>query len=107
MWDHLSVRHSNFGDCMTGNSAKRFRAVIEPLQGGLGWVVAWIPFDVEEAWKKMVRLRVKVSVVGAAFRKSLFTATHREGHFLLVNKKMQNAAGARVGAMADFTSAPT
>ena len=44
---------------MAKNAAKSFRAVIEPLQGGLGWVVAWIPFDVEAAWKKMVRLRVK------------------------------------------------
>ena len=49
---------------MAGNAAKRFRAVLEPLQGGLGWVVAWIPFDVEAAWKKMVRLRVKVEVGG-------------------------------------------
>jgi uncharacterized protein YdeI (YjbR/CyaY-like superfamily) len=91
---------------MTKSAAKRFRAVIEPLQGGLGWVVAWIPFDVEEAWKKMVRLRVKVEVGGEVFRTSLFTATHRDGHFLLVNKKMQKAAGAGVGTMVDFTIAP-
>ena len=91
---------------MAKNTAKRFRAVIEPLQGGLGWVVAWIPFDVETAWKKMVRLRVKVEVGGEVFRTSLFTATQRGGHFLLVNKKMQKAAGARAGAMVDFTIAP-
>jgi uncharacterized protein YdeI (YjbR/CyaY-like superfamily) len=91
---------------MAKNVARRFRAVIEPLQGGLGWVVAWIPFDVEEAWKKMVRLRVKVEVGGEVFRTSLFTATQRGGHFLLVNKKMQKAAGAKVGAMVDFVIAP-
>ncbi len=91
---------------MAKSAAKRFRAVIEPLQGGLGWVVAWIPFDVEEAWKKMVRLRVKVEVGGEVFRTSLFTATHRDGHFLLVNKKMQKAAGVKVGAMVDFVIAP-
>ena len=91
---------------MTKKAAKRFRAVIEPLQGGLGWVVAWIPFDVEAAWKKMVRLRVIVEVGGEVFRTSLFTATQQGGHFLLVNKKMQKAAGARVGAMVDFTIAP-
>jgi uncharacterized protein YdeI (YjbR/CyaY-like superfamily) len=85
---------------------KRFRVVLEPLQGGLGWVVAWIPFDVEAAWKKMVRLRVIVEVGGEVFRTSLFTATQRDGHFLLVNKKMQKAAGAKVGAMVDFTIAP-
>jgi uncharacterized protein YdeI (YjbR/CyaY-like superfamily) len=91
---------------MAQSAAKRFRAVLEPLQGGLGWVVAWIPFDVEAAWKKMVRLRVKVEVGGEVFRTSLFTATQRGGHFLLVNKKMQKAAGAKIGAMVDFTIAP-
>ena len=91
---------------MAKNAAKRFRAVIEPLQGGLGWVVAWIPFDVETAWKKMVRLRVKVEVGGEAFRTSLFADAHRGGHFVLVNKKMQKAAAAKVGAMVDFTIAP-
>jgi uncharacterized protein YdeI (YjbR/CyaY-like superfamily) len=91
---------------MAKNAAKRFRAVIEPLQGGLGWVVAWIPFDVEAAWKKMVRLRVMVEVGGEVFRTSLFTATQRGGHFLLVNKKMQKAAGAKVGAMVDFVITP-
>jgi uncharacterized protein YdeI (YjbR/CyaY-like superfamily) len=91
---------------MAQSAAKRFRAVLEPLQGGLGWVVAWIPFDVEAAWKKMVRLRVKVEVGGEVFRTSLFTGTQRGGHFLLVNKKMQKAAGAKIGAMVDFTVTP-
>src|SRR5260370_2060967 len=54
----------------------------------------------------MVRLRVIVEVGGEVFRTSLFTATQRGGHFLLVNKKMQKAAGARVGAMVDFAIAP-
>ena len=91
---------------MAGSAAKRFRAVLEPLQGGLGWVIVWLPFDVETVWKKMVRLRVTVEVGGEVFRTSLFTATQRGGHFLLVNKKMQKAAGAGLGAMVDFTIAP-
>ncbi|HWY99719.1 MAG TPA: YdeI/OmpD-associated family protein [Edaphobacter sp.] len=91
---------------MAKNTARRFRAVIEPLGGGLGWVVARLPFDVDEAWQKMVRLRVKVEVGGEVFRTSLFADAHRGGHFVLVNKKMQKAAGARVGAMVDFTIAP-
>ena len=57
--------------------AKRFRAVLEPLEGGLGWVVARVPFDVQAAWKTMVRLRVKVEVGGEVFRTSLFA--YREG----------------------------
>ena len=91
---------------MTKNAAKRFRAVIEPLSGGLGWVIARLPFDVEAAWKTMVRLRVKVEVGGEVFRTSLFADAQRGGHFLLVNKKMQKAAEARVGAMVDFAVAP-
>jgi uncharacterized protein YdeI (YjbR/CyaY-like superfamily) len=86
--------------------AKRFRAVLEPLEGGLGWVVARVPFDVQVAWKAMVRLRVKVEVGGEVFRTSLFVDARRGGHFVLVNKKMQKAAGAGVGAMVDFTVAP-
>jgi uncharacterized protein YdeI (YjbR/CyaY-like superfamily) len=91
---------------MAQSAAKRFRAVLEPLQGGLGWVVARLPFDIEAAWKKMVRLRVKVEVGGEIFRTSLFADAHRGGHFVLVNKKMQKAAGAGLGAMVDFTIAP-
>jgi uncharacterized protein YdeI (YjbR/CyaY-like superfamily) len=91
---------------MAQSAAKRFRAVLEPLQGGLGWVVARLPFDVEAAWKKMVRLRVKVEVGGEVFRTSLFADAQRGGHFVLVNKKMQKAAGAGLGAMVDFTIAP-
>ena len=91
---------------MAQSAAKRFRAVLEPLQGGLGWVVARIPFDVDAAWKKMVRLRVKVEVGGEVFRTSLFPESQRDGHFVLVNKKMQKAAGAGIGAMVDFTIAP-
>ena len=88
-------------------NAKRFRAVLEPLEGSsLGWVVARLPFDVGETWKKMVRLRVTVEVGGELFRTSLFAATGRGGHFVLVNKKMQKAASAGVGGMVDFTIAP-
>jgi uncharacterized protein YdeI (YjbR/CyaY-like superfamily) len=61
---------------------------------------------VEAAWKKMIRLRVKVEIGGEVFRTSLFADAHRGGHFVLVNKKMQKAAGAGVGGMADFTIAP-
>jgi uncharacterized protein YdeI (YjbR/CyaY-like superfamily) len=80
--------------------------VLEPLAGGLGWVIARLPFDIDEAWKKMVRLRVKVEVGGEVFRTSLFADANRGGHFVLVNKKMQRAAGAKVGAMVDFVVAP-
>ncbi len=92
--------------------AKRFRAVLEPLGDGLGWVVAWLPFDPATAWKEMVRQRVRVEVGGEMFRTSLFggsrvaEARRRDGCFLLVNKQMQRAAGAGVGAVVEFVVAP-
>jgi len=96
--------------------AKRFKAVLEPLGDGLGWVVAWLPFDAATAWKTMVRQRVTVEVGGEMFRTSLFSALRVRsvagsgGHFILVNKKMQRAAGAggggAVGMMVEFAIAP-
>ncbi len=91
---------------MAGIAAKRFRAILEPLEGGLGWVVARLPFDINTAWTRMVRLRVKVELGGEVFRTSLFTDAKRGGHFVLVNKKMQKAAAARVGAVVELRIAP-
>jgi uncharacterized protein YdeI (YjbR/CyaY-like superfamily) len=86
--------------------AKRFQAVLEPLGDGLGWVVAWLPFDATKAWKKMVRQRVTLVVGGEVFRTSLFAGARRAGQFVLVNKKMQQAADAGVGTMVEFAIAP-
>ncbi len=86
--------------------AKRFKAMLEPLGDGLGWVVAWLPFDAAKAWKKMVRQRVTVEVGGEIFRTSLFAGARRAGQFVLVNKKMQRAADAGVGTMVEFAIAP-
>jgi hypothetical protein len=91
---------------MAANAAKSFRAVLEPLQGGLGWVIARVPFAVESTWKNMVRHRVTVEVGGQPFRTSLFPYSDQSGYFVLVNKKMQKVAGAGVGGTADFTVAP-
>lgn len=86
--------------------AKRFRAVLEPLTGGLGWVIARVPFDVATTWKKMIRLRVVVETGGEVFRTSLFADAARGGHFVLVNKQMQKAAGVRVGGMIELAVSP-
>jgi len=85
---------------------KRFRAALEALPGGLGWVVARVPFEVEKTWKKMVRLRVKVETGGEIFRTSLFADSTHGGHFVLVNKKMQKAAGVALGGMIDLAVEP-
>ena len=88
------------------SGVKRFRAVLEPLQGGLGWVVARLPFDPHKEWKKMVRLRVKVEAGGELFQTSLFPDSTHGGHFVLVNKKMQKVTGVRVGGMIDLVIEP-
>lgn len=63
-----------------------------------------MPFDIEKAWPERRRLRVRGEIssldvrAGAfAFRTSLFPARVGKGHVVLVNKKMQKAAGARQG----------
>jgi uncharacterized protein YdeI (YjbR/CyaY-like superfamily) len=103
--DTFSVDSSR-GDCMASNTARDFRAVLEPAGNGLGWIIARLPFDVETAWKKKIRLRVTVEINGELFRTSLFADSIRGGHFILVNKKMQTAAGATAGALVKFTVAP-
>jgi uncharacterized protein YdeI (YjbR/CyaY-like superfamily) len=54
----------------------------------------------------MIRLRVTVETGGEVFRTSLFPDATRGGHFVLVNKQMQRAAGVRVGGMIDLAVAP-
>jgi uncharacterized protein YdeI (YjbR/CyaY-like superfamily) len=90
---------------MSPSAAKSFAAVLEPLRSRLNWVIARIPFDVAKAWpeRRGLRVRGEISLVnsktgGFAFRTSLFPATSGDGHFLLVNKKMQAAAQATVGS---------
>src|ERR1017187_7183090 len=84
---------------------KKFRALLEKGAPSLGWTTARVPFDPSEAWKKMVRLRVKGDINGFAFRTSLFPDP-RGGFYLLVNRAMQEGAGARLGYTADFHLEP-
>jgi uncharacterized protein YdeI (YjbR/CyaY-like superfamily) len=95
---------------MDPSNFKTFTAVLEPLQTGLGWVVARVPFDVATAWpvRKGLRVRGEISAAngqgsgaksgdgGMPIRTSLMAYAGGGGHFLLVNQKMQ--AAARVGA---------
>ena len=41
-----------------------------------------------------------------SFGRRCFRMRSASGHFVLVNKKMQKAAGAKVGAMVDFAIEP-
>jgi uncharacterized protein YdeI (YjbR/CyaY-like superfamily) len=82
---------------MSPSTVKTFTAVLEPLQTGLGWVVARVPFDIAKTWPIRRGNRVRCQIEGFTFRTSLM-AYGGGGHLLLVNKKMQAAAHVRVGA---------
>src|SRR5438270_11827260 len=73
-------------------SEKRFKAVLERGGAkGLGWVIARVP-----RWEVGGRARIRGEINGFAFRSSLFSASDG-GRFILVDKKMQAGAGARLG----------
>lgn len=84
---------------------KKFTAVLERDGTNLGWTIVRVPFDPIVAWPKRIRLRVRGTINGFAFRTSLFRAS--QGHFiLLVNKKMQKGAGVVLGSMAEVALEP-
>ncbi len=86
-------------------ASKSFQATLERLRSNLGWVVIWIPFNVQKIWGTRARLRVRGEINGFAFRTSLFP-TRKGQHFLLVNKKMQAGAHASEGTSAQFLLEP-
>ena len=76
------------------------------MRNGLGWVIARIPFDVDNAWPERVRQRVRGEIEGVPFRSSLFGFPQGDGHFLLVNNKVQKAAKATVGSQVRIDMEP-
>lgn len=91
---------------MSSATQKTFSAVLEPDRTRLRWVIARVPFDPARAWPRRVRLRVRGTIEGFAFRTSLFAWPEGRGYYLLVNKQMQDGAGARVGAKVRITLEP-
>ncbi len=88
-------------------SGRRFRALLEPDHTPLEWVIARVPFSIKDAWSEMRRLRIRGEINGYPFRTSLFPMpSGHPGHFLLVNKRMQTAAGVSVGMEADIFIEP-
>jgi uncharacterized protein YdeI (YjbR/CyaY-like superfamily) len=81
--------------------ARSFSAPLEYLRSGLGWVVAYLPFDAASVWGSRGRPKVKGEINGFAFRTSLFP-TRSGKHFLLINKRMQKGGRAVVGTKASF-----
>ena len=85
---------------------RSFLAVLEPDRTRLRWVIARIPFDIAKTWPVRRGLRVRGEIEGFGFRTSLFPDPRGDGHILLVNKKMQAAAGAGVGSRVRIVLAP-
>lgn len=86
-------------------AVKTYSAPLEHLRSGLGWVVAYLPFDAFGVWGNRGRLKVKGEINGFAFRTSLFPT--RDGRqFLLINKRMQKGAQACAGTKARFRLEP-
>ena len=85
---------------------KSFTALLEPDGTALKWVIARVPFDIAKAWPVRNGRRVRGEIAGFAFRTSLFPDRRRGGHYLLVNKKMQSAAGARLGSRVRISLEP-
>jgi uncharacterized protein YdeI (YjbR/CyaY-like superfamily) len=90
----------------TRSSRKSFTALLEPDGTALKWVIARVPFDIAKAWPVRNGRRVRGEIAGHDFRTSLFPDSRHGGHFLLVNKKMQSAAGVRVGSGVQITLEP-
>ena len=82
---------------------EHFQATVESGSGELGWTIARVPFDPAEVWTERVRLRVKGTINGFAFRTSLFPFAGEEGkYFLLVTREMQAGAKVKPGHVATF-----
>jgi hypothetical protein len=82
---------------------KKFRSTLEK-ERGLGWTIARVPFDPGALWPKMIRLRVRGAVNGAAFRTSLFS--DGQGFYLLVNREIQRQAGITCGDAVEISLEP-
>jgi uncharacterized protein YdeI (YjbR/CyaY-like superfamily) len=84
-----------------------FEAALVPGDKSLGWTTVPVPFDPASVWTERIRLRVKGTVNGFAFRTSLFPETGKTAsYFLLVNRAMQAGGKVKPGHMATFTLEP-
>src|SRR3954467_12141427 len=86
-------------------SVKLFSARLEPLRSGLGWVVAYLPFDSASVWGTRGRLKVRGEINGFSFRTSLFSTSDGR-RFILINKKMQKGAQVTAGGKGKFRLEP-
>jgi uncharacterized protein YdeI (YjbR/CyaY-like superfamily) len=91
---------------VTDTDSKTFRATLERLRGkGTSWVIARVPFSVQKLWKTRGSLRVQAEVNGYSYKTALLP-TRAGRHFLLINKKVQNAAHITEGSKVELTLVP-
>ena len=74
---------------------KRFRAVVNRKEGGDVCSIN-IPFDVEQTFGARGRVPVRGTLNGAPFRSSVFRMGG-DCHFMVVNRRMREAAGVQGG----------
>ncbi|HEX4008164.1 MAG TPA: DUF1905 domain-containing protein [Acidobacteriaceae bacterium] len=99
-------------------SARRtFQGVLEKDGTALGWTVVRVPFEPAVVWARRRGLRVRGTICcvttparspareGFAFRTSLFRS-RTGGCILLVNERMQKAAGVTLGSVAEVVLEP-
>lgn len=101
---------------MPKSAKKSFTAILEPDGTALKWTVARVPFDFAKAWPERRGRRVRGEISSAnspassspgfPFRTSLFPDRRGKGEVVLVNKKMQKGAHARVGDKVRITLEP-
>jgi uncharacterized protein YdeI (YjbR/CyaY-like superfamily) len=86
-------------------AVRRFTATLVHSGNSLNWIIVRVPFDVAKVWGKRGQLRVRGTINGFEFLTSLFP-TGKGEHYMIVNGKMQKAAGVRVGGAAKFELQP-
>jgi hypothetical protein len=79
---------------------QKFRAKLQAGGEGGAWTILRVPFSVEKEFGTKGRAAVKGTLNGFAFRTSLFPAGDGT-HHMMVNRQMQEGAGARAGDTVD------
>ena len=91
---------------MNSKLEQSFRATLEATGTSLRWVIARVPVDLKKAWPTWKSRRVFGEINGFVFKTALIPDTKGQGHFLIVNKKMQAGARVRAGERALIRLSP-
>jgi len=77
-------------------SALSFSTVVERLPGDELWTVLVMPFDVEQVFGTKGSVRVRGTINGVPFRRSIHPRDDGR-HFMMLNRQMREEAGMMVG----------